>query len=125
MRVSRAMQKLGISYTKAINKRFDRVGALFQGAFQAKHIDNEHYLKNLCVYIHTNPAKDGLVADPEDWPYSNYSEWIDERESVLVDREFVRQYFGDALTYQKLVMEYLRAKVLPEDVRLYLQSLQK
>jgi hypothetical protein len=28
----------GISSTKAMNKRYDDVGALFQGAFQAKHI---------------------------------------------------------------------------------------
>ena len=122
---SRAMMRLSVSYTKAINKRFDRVGALFQGTFQAKHIDNENRLQNLCIYIHANPVKDGLIADPENWPYSNYSEWLDERENVLVDREFVRQYFGDAAVYKKLVVEYLRAKVLPEDVRLYLQSLQK
>lgn len=31
--VSQAMQKFGISYTKAINKRFSRVGSLFQGQF--------------------------------------------------------------------------------------------
>src|SRR5258708_25638612 len=29
-RLSHAMQLFGISYTKAINKRFDRVGAVFQ-----------------------------------------------------------------------------------------------
>src|SRR4030065_1295331 len=37
--VSLAMQKLGISYTKAINKRFERVGALFQGQFNAKAVE--------------------------------------------------------------------------------------
>ena len=31
--VSQAMMRLGVSYTKAINKRFGRVGALFQGQF--------------------------------------------------------------------------------------------
>ena len=74
LRVSRAMQRLGISYTKAINKRFDRVGALFQGAFQAKVVTSDAHLRHLCVYIHANPVKDGLVADPADWPYSNYLE---------------------------------------------------
>ena len=64
--VSRAMQKFGISYTKAINKRFERVGALFQGQFQGKPVQNYNHLLNLCVYIHANPVKDGLVALPED-----------------------------------------------------------
>jgi hypothetical protein len=35
------MMRLGVSYTKAINKRFSRVGALFQGQFQGKPI--QHY----------------------------------------------------------------------------------
>lgn len=33
---SRHMQRFSISYTKAINKRYDRVGALFQGQYQAR-----------------------------------------------------------------------------------------
>ena len=117
--------RLSVSYTKAINKRFDRVGSLLQGAFQAKHIDNENHLQNLCIYIHANPVKDGLVATPEDWPYSNYLEWLDERNSTLIDPKFIHQYFENPVSYQELVMEYLQTKNLPEDIRLYLQSLQK
>jgi len=63
--VSLAMQKFGISYTKAINKRLSRVGALFQGQFQGKPIKNYEHLLNLCIYIHANPVKDGLVGLPE------------------------------------------------------------
>ena len=66
--VSHAMQLLLISYTKAINKRFDRTGALFQGAFHSKPISEYNHLQSLCVYIHANPVKDGLVEYPEDWP---------------------------------------------------------
>ncbi|MDQ3004237.1 MAG: transposase [Chloroflexota bacterium] len=72
--VSLAMQKFLISYTKAINKRFERVGSLFQGQFQAKPIQSYPHLLNLSVYIHANPVKDGLVALPEEWIYSNYLE---------------------------------------------------
>src|SRR5688572_24256980 len=41
--VSHAMQLLSISYTKAINARYARTGAVFQGAFQAKPIDRDEY----------------------------------------------------------------------------------
>ena len=64
--LSRAMMRLSVSYTKAINKRFERVGSLFQRQFQAKPVQNYHHLLNLCVYIHANPVKDGLVPDPAD-----------------------------------------------------------
>ena len=45
--VSKAMMKLSVSYTKAINKRFQRAGVLFQGQFQAKPILTSYYLLNL------------------------------------------------------------------------------
>lgn len=69
--VSKAMMKLSVSYTKAINKRFDRVGPLFQGAFQARHIDTSAYLWQLAGYLHQNPVEAGLVDKPEDWSYSS------------------------------------------------------
>ena len=69
--VSNAMMKLSVSYTKAINKRFQRVGVLFQGSFQAKPITTSAYMLNLCRYIHSNPVKDGLVADIAQWQFSN------------------------------------------------------
>jgi len=120
LQVSRAMQKFLISYTKAINKRFERVGSLFQGQFQAKPIQTYPHLLNLCVYIHANPVKDGLVALPEDWIYSNYLEWLGERNGKLVDQEFIQEHFGSPVEYQELVMHFLKTRYLPDDVRVYL-----
>jgi REP element-mobilizing transposase RayT len=120
--VSLAMQKLGISYTKAINKRFDRVGALFQGQFKGKPIENYNHLLNLCVYIHANPVKDGLVFLPEDWEFSNYLEWMNLRAGTLVNREFISENFGAPEDYKTLVMEYIKSRNLPDDVRKYLQE---
>jgi REP element-mobilizing transposase RayT len=122
--VSLAMQKFGISYTKAINKRFSRVGALFQGQFQGKPIKQYNHLLNLCVYIHANPVKDGLVALPEDWEFSNYLEWMNLREGTLVNREFIEDNFGTPEEYKTLVMEYVKTISLPDDVRKYLQELE-
>ena len=70
--VSSAMMKLSVSYTKAINHRYDRVGPLFQGAFQSRHIDNNLYLWQLIGYVHHNPVEAGLVKSPEEWTYSSW-----------------------------------------------------
>lgn len=77
--VSQAMMKLSVSYTKMINYHYDRVGPLFQGAFQAKQIDSDVYLGELIDYIHLNPVANGLVEDPGDWPYSSYRFQVDLR----------------------------------------------
>ena len=122
--VSHAMQKFLISYTKAINKRFGRVGALFQGQFQAKPVQNYEHLLNLCVYIHANPVKDGLVVTPEDWVYSNYVEWMGARQGTLVDCAFIDEHFGTAADYAVQVMKYIKTRNLPDEVRAYLQALE-
>ena len=121
--VSLAMQKFGISYTKAINKRFSRVGALFQGQFQGKPVTTYSHLLNLCVYIHANLVKDGLVALPEDWEFSNYLEWMGMRNGKLVNREFVTENFGSPEKYKELVMEYIRTRYLPDDFWDYLKGM--
>jgi len=119
--ISNAMMRLSVSYTKAINKRFQRVGSLFQGQFQAKPIKNYSHLLNLCIYIHANPVKDGLVALPEEWIYSNYLEWLGRRDGTLVDQDYIKEYFGSPAEYQMPVMEYVKTRYLPDDVRKYLE----
>ena len=69
-------QRVFNSYSKAYNKRYGHSGTLFEGAYRAKPIAHTAHLLHLCRYIHANPVKDGLVAEPGDWPYSNYLEWI-------------------------------------------------
>lgn len=100
------------------------MGALFQGQFNGKSIQQYNHLLNLCVYIHANPVKDGLVALPEDWEFSNILEWMNLREGTLVNREFIQDRFGTPEEYKTLVMEYIRTRNLPEVVRKYLLDLE-
>lgn len=50
--VSRAITKMSVSFTKAVNKRYSRVGQLFQGVFQAKQIGQNASLWRITDYIH-------------------------------------------------------------------------
>jgi REP element-mobilizing transposase RayT len=91
--LSHAMQLFGISYTKAINKRFDRVGALFQGAFRAKAVDRDEYLLHLSRYIHLNPLRARLVAHAQEWPFSSYPDYVGLRNGTLPQPVIVLQQF--------------------------------
>jgi hypothetical protein len=62
-------------------------------------------------------------ADPADWPYSNYLDWIGERDGALLDRRFVREQFTDGADYKAFVRDYLRSRTLPGDVQRYSDSL--
>jgi REP element-mobilizing transposase RayT len=80
---SSGMQKFGISYSKVINAEMDRVGAIFQGSFQAKSVDTDEYMLQISKYIHLNPVRANLVRSPEDWEYSSYREYIGLRHGTL------------------------------------------
>jgi putative transposase len=114
-------QRVFNAYTKAINKKFNRTGTLFQGRYRCILLVKTSHLFQLCRYIHANPVKAGLVASPEQWPYSNFQEWIGSRLGTLCDLDFVRTNFGIASEYIAFVQEYLANKAeLPPEIKPYL-----
>jgi len=115
-------QRVFNSYSKAYNKRYEHNGTLFERRYQVNHVKDQTYLLHLCRYIHANPVKDGLVIGLEDWPYTNYAEWVGAREGTLVDRVFVREHFPNPVDYTEFVMDYLRTRELPEAIRGYLEA---
>ena len=101
--LSRYFQMLAISYTKAINAHHNRVGALFQGAFQAKNVDRDEYLLHLSRYIHLNPVHAGLVERPDDWEFSSYREYIGTRTITLPKPDIVLAQFPSRDAYRQFV----------------------
>jgi REP element-mobilizing transposase RayT len=99
---SHHMQLLTISYTKAINERYKRVGALFQGAFRAKHIDRAEYLLHLSRYIHLNPVRAGLAKRSEDWVYSSYLDYVGLRGGTLPQMTIVLEQLQELRGLQNL-----------------------
>lgn len=89
--LSKGMQAMGLAYTKAINKRYQRVGSVFQGRFQAIEVDTSEYLLHLSRYIHLNPVKAGLVEQAEDWAYSSYPEYVAKRNGTLPQMQVIEQ----------------------------------
>jgi hypothetical protein len=72
-----------------------------------------------------NPVRHGLVASPQDWPYSNYPEWLGQRAGTLVDQKFVQENFNGPQTYQTFVGEWLRQPgKLPEPLQPYFNELE-
>ncbi|MFN2177540.1 MAG: transposase [Anaerolineales bacterium] len=108
-------------YSKSFNNRYKRSGTLFESPYKAVEVDRYAYLIHLCRYIHANPVKAGLVKSPDEWVYSNYLDWIGERDGKLVDKAFISEHFRDVSDYRGFVFEYLiDEQVIPEGVKKYL-----
>jgi len=115
-------QRVFNSYSKAYNNRYEHSGTLFKGNYRANPVECQDCLLHLCCYIHANPVIHGLVADVATWPYSNYREWVGERDGTLVDCNFVRAHFSSPDSYRRFVACYLADRTLPSDLETYLSD---
>jgi putative transposase len=97
------IQHLFNSYTQAFNIQQGRSGTLFGGRVKSKLIFENDYLFQITRYIHLNPVRAGLVTRPEDWPFSNYREFIGMRKGLLFDAEFFETQFGSPEEYRSFV----------------------
>jgi len=70
--LSKAVRQLNGTYAQWWNRRWRRVGHVFQGRFGAQIVQRESYFLTVCRYIVLNPVRAGLVDLPEKWPWSSY-----------------------------------------------------
>jgi REP element-mobilizing transposase RayT len=70
--LSKAMQWLGVTYTRRFNNKHSRIGHLFQGRFKSIIVQNNIYLMQLSCYIHRNPLRAGAVNRLARYPWSSY-----------------------------------------------------
>ena len=61
-----------------------------------------------------------LVFQPEDWPYSNYLEWIGQRAGTLKDETFIRDYFPTLEAYRQFVADYQDELRVREHIKKYI-----
>lgn len=104
--IDACIQAVFNSYSKAFNQVYRRSGTLFEGPFKAIAVTRDDYLTHLCRYVHRNPLDARLVGQLEEWPYSNYLEWIEKRDEKLIDRAFARALFPSPGAYQDFVLNY-------------------
>jgi putative transposase len=92
------MRKICSSYALWYNKKYDRVGYLFQDRFKSEPIEDEVYFLTVLKYVFRNPVKAGIVAKVEDYIWTNYIDYIDERKNKTginnTDLSFVLNIFN-------------------------------
>lgn len=101
--LSARMQRMLISFTKTINAKYGRVGALFQGQFQAVAVETDEQLIHLTAYAHCNPVQAGLVRRPDDWEYSSCREYLGARPGTLPRPDTVLELCGGRRAYSLLL----------------------
>lgn len=96
------------SYTRYFNTRYDRVGHLFQGRFQAVAVkDDEQYL-HLARYIMLNPLVAGYVSDFSIYPWSSAGEYfIDRAENICTHERLLAHFSNDYASAEKFITDHI------------------
>lgn len=94
--LSKIMQGIQQVYTHYCNKKYERVGHVFQQRYKAKLCENQAYFLGLIRYIHKNPLEAGLSANL-DYPWSSHSSYLQPQKKSIVDVDFPLSFFGPKL----------------------------
>ena len=86
------------AYAKAFNRKYKRTGSLFQEHLKRIKIEDEGYLKNLLVYINTNPSHHN-IADYESYKHSSYQGLISNNATWLKRNEVI-ELFSDVENFK-------------------------
>lgn len=70
--ISSLMQNLGRDYVHYFNKRYHRVGTLWDGRFKDSLVDTDQYFLTCQRYIELNPVRAKMVTHPAEYHWSSY-----------------------------------------------------
>ncbi len=107
--VSKIWQSINSSYVMYFNKKYNRVGPLFQDRFKASLVLEDAYYEHISRYIHLNPAK------WREWEFSSLPYYLGQRHASWINP-------GRALTmtpakYLEFVEDYESYKAVLEEVK--------
>jgi hypothetical protein len=117
--LSAFMRHFNISYTATYNRRYNRVGHLYQGRFKAILIDADNYLLELSRYVHLNPVRLASykrreerekIKDVERYRWSSLGGYFSSSQKQFwVTYDTVLSYVGESRKkYREFVMEGIR-----------------
>lgn len=78
------MQAVGRKYVRYFNDAHKRSGTLWEGRYRSALVQTERYLLACMVYLDLNPVRAGIVARPQDHPWSSYAHYVGLRNDRLV-----------------------------------------
>ena len=71
-------KRLGIRYASWYNRKYNRIGSLFQERYRSEPIEDDIYLLTAVRYIHQNPVKVGICKEPVEYEWSSFADYISE-----------------------------------------------
>lgn len=108
------MSSLSTRYSMYFNKKYNRVGSLFQSVYKAVMITKEDYLLHLSRYIHLNPSE---FTDDLTSAYSSYADYLGLRKTEWLKPDIILEQFD-----KKIGIEFKKINSYKDFVEKYKQE---
>lgn len=114
------MNSLATRYTMFFNKKYKRVGPLYQGVYKAVLVQTDEQFLHLSRYIHRNPLSlQGVTLQRLSQQSSSYADYLGRRKTAWIHPKTVLSYFSATnltLSYRNFVEGRNEAPELISDV---------
>jgi hypothetical protein len=90
------------SYTKSINKKYNRSGVLFEGKTKSKIVYDENAFPILTKYILLNPVRAKMCNNFYDYEYSSGKELMGISEATITNK-IILDYFNDVKEFEEYI----------------------
>ena len=122
--LSKAIQFLNDKYAKYFNKKYQRVGHLWQGRFKSYYLYDDTHFWIVAKYIERNPLKAQMVQELEHYRYQSFFQWKynqdykeiikDSKISDMTLKEY-ESYISTDLQTDALEIVYTTPKIVTKD----------
>jgi len=113
-RHSKAMTRLlrGVcgAYSSYFNKKYKRIGPLFQDRFKANLISRDEYLQHISRYIHLNPK------DYRTWEFSSLAYYLGVKKTAWIRPERILGLFNTG-EYAGFVADYQEHREMLDEIK--------
>jgi putative transposase len=120
------MQWIGRYYVPYFNRKYGRVGTLWQGRYKTSVIDSERYFLVCSRYIELNPVRAGLAPDPLDYEWSSYRHHAGIRPDPLITDHPLYWALGNTpFQREAAYIELVRQALTPAELETINQAILK
>ncbi len=104
------MRSLMTSYSMYFNRKYKRVGPVFQSRYKASRISTDEYLDHISRYIHLNPR------EWENYPYSSFRYYRGDSEVDWLLPGKILELFPGTEQYIEFVKDYEGYKEMLDEI---------
>lgn len=73
--IGEVMKRIGVAYVAYFNKKYERLGPLFQGRYKSEPVCDRNYYLTLLRYIHQNPIEAHIAESLDAYRWSSWHEF--------------------------------------------------